>query len=248
MDSAAFYKLLSDSHDSHDIAIIPTNQPMCLLTKTSCTANYISLPCTHTFNYSALVADIRNNKSWTDTTTWKNCADALVSKKTHIQCPYCRQYSKGLLPYYPIDSIVRINGVNSPQNKQMATPHECEWVGLSGKNRGIRCDGVGYTNDTTAPNPTYYCTKHHRHTTKATTTIPPVTYTTCQAIIRHSKNPYTVCGVGKNCVQIGGGTEQYHACKMHLKYFNRHSKITMIPLQGTVCKLVVKSHDNTQIT
>jgi len=124
----------------------------CMITLASVDANHITLPCKHSFNYEALYSEA--------------ICRLKLSQSVHIYkygvtvCPYCRAEHVGVLPYYPLDGIERIHGINSPSKIAMNAPNPCQYKYVSGRRRGELCGSVGYCTDLTKS--VHMCTTHHR--------------------------------------------------------------------------------------
>lgn len=106
---------------------------ICLLTKLPLTKNYIQLDCGHTFNYSALLEEVKHQKKRRN---YKNPIQ--FSYYCQFYCPYCRKIMNGLLPYIPTECKEKIKYVNSPTS--LSIKHrDCSYIFSSGKNKGNKC-------------------------------------------------------------------------------------------------------------
>jgi len=112
-----FYKELSKimTEDSQDSAPLENLNPenseiqskkYCLITNELLTDNSITLECSHSFNYIPLFHDIQNQKKKF------NSMERYSLKTKQIRCPYCRNIQQTLLPYYEIEGVTKIHGVN----------------------------------------------------------------------------------------------------------------------------------------
>jgi hypothetical protein len=118
---AELYKSLDDDNNNNDnnadaisISLISNNtnntneENICLISNEPLIENFVELPCNHKFNYIPLFHDIKNHKQ---------IFNNMEGKSTHlnhneIRCPYCRNKSFGILPYYPDMELPKIHGVN----------------------------------------------------------------------------------------------------------------------------------------
>jgi hypothetical protein len=78
----------------------------CLITNELLTDNSITLECSHSFNYIPLFHDIQNQKKKF------NSMERYSLKTKQIRCPYCRNIQQTLLPYYEMEGVTKIHGVN----------------------------------------------------------------------------------------------------------------------------------------
>lgn len=79
---------------------------LCLITNGPLQNSCIKLECNHTFNYVPLYNDILNHKKN------YNKLERRILKSTEIRCPYCRNIQNKLLPYYEMDGVKLVHGVN----------------------------------------------------------------------------------------------------------------------------------------
>tara|TARA_B100000902_G_C27286727_1_gene904841 strand:- start:273 stop:908 length:636 start_codon:yes stop_codon:yes gene_type:complete len=119
------------------------NEKLCLITNTNLLNNNITLSCNHSFNYLPLFLEIKNQKRY-------NPNESYMLKKNQVRCPYCRQVSQKLIPYVPPSivgkGVVRINGVNSPDN--LCMNHKiCTWKFKTGKKKNCECKKAGFETD-----------------------------------------------------------------------------------------------------
>jgi hypothetical protein len=80
----------------------------CLISNTILQDNYVTLDCGHKFNYLPLYNDILNHKKKYNN---MECLGDIL-KINQIRCPYCRNKQNFLLPYYEMDGVNKIHGVN----------------------------------------------------------------------------------------------------------------------------------------
>ncbi|MBI96547.1 hypothetical protein CL656_05325 [bacterium] len=187
----------NDNNDNNDNNINEKNT--CLISQDIISNNFnkITLPCNHSFDYSNLYNEIYNQKYY----YYK--IDVNNTKYNTIKCPYCRNVFDNILPYYEIQGIKRITGINHPSNK-ILNLHTCEWKFKSGKNKGNYC--CNCANKYKIGN---YCDKHYKQIQKRNLS----TNNTCEAILKSGKNKGKMCGCN-----IKDPNEKY--CKKHLKCNN----------------------------
>ena len=106
---------------------------VCLISGSELNNNYITLKCSHKFNYVPLYNEIVQQKMVYNPNNIKK------NKLHEIICPYCRETNNNLIPYIPIyDNVEKINGVNNPKEFCMKF-NECEWIFKSGKQKNKSC-------------------------------------------------------------------------------------------------------------
>ena len=104
---------------------------VCLISQEPLKDGFIKLYCGHRFNYKNLYDEVVMQKL-------KPAYTEVQRLKTPcIKCPYCRKVQVGLLPQYDGYEIIR--GVNKPK-KYIMKVNNCDYVFLSGKRKGERCD------------------------------------------------------------------------------------------------------------
>jgi hypothetical protein len=125
---------------------------ICLITKEPLRHNFITLPCSHKFNYLALYKEIllqKLNISSFETVT------LLINE---IKCPYCRSKFDKLLPYINYEGVIREKGINFPDCKCMVH-RTCLWELKNGVKQGSTCNKKAYENlDESIPGA--YCDAH----------------------------------------------------------------------------------------
>lgn len=77
----------------------------CLITNEKLKKGYVTLSCNHSFNYIPLYNDLVYHKKSLNLETQ-------YLKTNEIRCPYCRNKQVGLIPYYNMDGVKKIIGVN----------------------------------------------------------------------------------------------------------------------------------------
>jgi len=93
---------------------------ICLISNTLLEDNYIKLECNHRFNYLPLYYEIVEQKT-------KKILDNYKLRIEQIKCPYCRNVSNFILPYYKYYNIKNIKGVTSPF-KLSVSLYRCEYI------------------------------------------------------------------------------------------------------------------------
>ena len=114
----------------------------CLITNEKLKNNYIELYCGHKFNYEALYNEVFYQKT-------RKLLDNAHLKINEIKCPYCRNISNKLLPYYTYYSVKNTRGVTYPEEYCLKI-HECEHI----KN-GKKCTKSGCETENGI-----FCNKH----------------------------------------------------------------------------------------
>jgi len=103
----------------------------CLISDLPLINGYITLPCSHSFNYYAIFHDVIKQKKY-------NYLENVKLKYNQLKCPYCRCLHNNILPYYKINNIKKIYGVNTPESVSFKF-HECKYCFTSGKKKGTIC-------------------------------------------------------------------------------------------------------------
>lgn len=97
-----------------------SNEEKCLISNEVLEENYIKLDCGHCFNYECLYNEIVYQKT-------KKILDNNRLKINEIKCPYCRNITNKLLPFYKYYNVNYIRGVNGPINFTMQL-NNCQCV------------------------------------------------------------------------------------------------------------------------
>ena len=126
-----------------------SEENLCMLTYQPLSDNYITLDCSHNFNYQALFQEVSNQKI-------ENNLETTHLHINEIKCPYCRNITSKLLPYIPEYNQVLKKGVNSPLKFGIKL-YECCWKIKSGKNRGNNCTNPAYKTKNGI-----YCSSHQK--------------------------------------------------------------------------------------
>ena len=118
---------------------------LCLISNTTLEKNYITLDCSHNFNYMPLYYELIYQKK-------KKILDNKNLKINEIKCPYCRKITPNLIPYFKYYDTKLISGVNYPEKYCMKI-NECSYT----KNN-IKC-----TNSACKTENGFFCNKHLKH-------------------------------------------------------------------------------------
>lgn len=114
----------------------------CLITNENLNDNNIELNCGHKFNYEALYNEVVYQKT-------RKLLDNAQLKINEVKCPYCRNVTSKLLPFYKYYPVKQVRGVTSPEEYCMKI-YECEHV----KN-GKKCTKSGCKTENGI-----FCNKH----------------------------------------------------------------------------------------
>lgn len=110
----------------------------CLVTGDELGPNHVKLDCGHKFNYMAIYNELRMLRSWSG-----RPYDTNYVTKGEIRCPYCREVTKGVLPYVPTAVPVLTRGLNSPLSLSIGK-HTCEHTLVRGARRGQTCGKAAF--------------------------------------------------------------------------------------------------------
>ena len=122
----------------------------CLISNEDLESNYIKLECGHCFNYECLYNEIVYQKT-------KKILDNNRLKINEMKCPYCRNISSKLLPYYKYYNVNYIRGVNGPNNLSMIL-NRCQHKSKN-KNNKEQCNNSGCITKYGI-----FCNKHFKYT------------------------------------------------------------------------------------
>jgi len=141
-----FNELLQD--ESMDVS----SNEKCLISNEDLESNYIKLDCGHKYNYLDLYNEIVYQKT-------KKILDNNRLKINEMKCPYCRNITNKLLPFYKYYNVNYIRGVNGPINFTMNL-NKCEYIVKNKQTKTKEC-----CNDS-ACNTKYgmFCNKHFKYT------------------------------------------------------------------------------------
>lgn len=118
---------------------------VCLITNAILEKNHITLDCNHKFNYIPLYYELLYQKR-------KKILDNKNLKINQIKCPYCRNITNKLIPYYKYYDVKSLSGINYPEKYCMKI-NECSYI----KNN-VKCSN-------SACNTKYglFCNKHLKY-------------------------------------------------------------------------------------
>ena len=126
-----FFEELSKSLNMEDDEI--ADQDLCLISNTPLTDGYITLDCSHKFNYAPLYNDIMNHKNK------YNVMERRHLNMHEIRCPYCRHIQKKLLP--ECDGFENVHGVNCINEEVLLTGSD-KYLLLNGYKIGTCCHEI----------------------------------------------------------------------------------------------------------
>jgi prepilin-type processing-associated H-X9-DG protein len=216
-----FNSLLKESMEIENV-IIEDDNDICLISGEKLKDKYITLNCNHKFNYDALFHEVKQWKS--------NSRNRFYSAKNRFHfncivcCPYCRQITKGLLPYYS-----ELNGIAYEKTTNVNWPkcfgiysNKCKYIFASGKKKGMCCDrGCNGL----------FCDGHEKHShkydsegnLKIITKKPKVQIQNnfkCSHILLRGKRKGLSCGKKASCYKKNGAEQKYTYCSTHVKKYN----------------------------
>ena len=160
-----FYKELSKLNDDENI----DGTDLCLITNEQLKENYVTLVCKHSFNYVPLYNDVLNKKKK------YNSMERCSLKCRQIRCPYCRNVQAELLPYYKIEGIMKIHGVNHYNERDELseecrnyrvnndyTKGECGFISIAKNSEGVTSEQFCSNNyvKKLSFDGKYYCAQH----------------------------------------------------------------------------------------
>ena len=106
-----------------------SNEDFCLISGEKLEKNPIQLECNHTFNYDAILNEVKNQKKFSSLETHR-------LKIYQIKCPYCRHIQTGILPWR--EGYPKVNNINWPRTRSFKAFH-CSTILKSGKRKGQKC-------------------------------------------------------------------------------------------------------------
>ena len=121
---------------------ITKEENTCMITNDNLENNNIELDCGHKFNYEALYNEVVYQKT-------RRLLDNAQLKINQIKCPYCRNITNKLIPFFKYYSVKQLRGVTFPEEYCLKI-YECEHV----KN-GKKCVKSGCKTDNGI-----FCNKH----------------------------------------------------------------------------------------
>jgi hypothetical protein len=177
-DNFDFFKELNETEISNDDSLSNT----CMISHLPLTHNFITLPCSHCFNYIPLYKEL-----------------CLHNNKRNIVCPYCRTVSAKFIPFIPLPSVFKIIGVNYPPKKCLPAPN-CSVILKNGTRQGLACGQNGMITDNGI-----FCKKHNQCTSENIWTEEMEKLMTTKTVYELKqmlkKNKLTVGGVKKDLVR-----------------------------------------------
>ncbi len=120
------YKSLDGSDDDEDT--------LCLITGVTLEDNHVNLECGHKFNYKPLFREIYIHKCVQNDYNVYNLTKSEKIKYNQskvdyfIKCPYCRKIQFTLLPYYEMDGISKVYGINTSEPKYNNNKYKCNYT------------------------------------------------------------------------------------------------------------------------
>lgn len=112
---------------------LPQNE-ICLISREKLVDPVIELDCGHKYNYLSLYQGLLQKK--------KNTLEPSL-KINQIKCPYCRKIHNGLLPFFKINGVEKMYGINHPK-KYIKLKHKCDWKFKTGKKKNLYCNKPCY--------------------------------------------------------------------------------------------------------
>lgn len=138
-----------DLYSEIENCIIENNSNVCLLTNLPLEDNFITLDCNHKFNYLALYNETCNQKK-------RNYYDIAVTKYNEIKCPYCRETTQKLLPYFCKYNVDKVVGVTIPSKYSMKL-NCCQYKDKNSKDSEYICGKSAFISDKGI-----LCNKHYK--------------------------------------------------------------------------------------
>lgn len=219
---ALLSSLMEDSDNEEEVCLI-TGEPLANYPKTE----QYALQCGHVFLKHAIYKEVCQQKAKTEHTVNKYRTRLYINE---LQCPYCRNVQRTILPQWP--SYPLVLGVNSP-NKYCTLSNTCTYVFSRGKRKGTTC---------AKPCEDVYCSTHTKPTNTETNAVavlvdvlstPPApsqkvfledmsTLTTypikrrCQAVLSSGKRKHEQCNaLTRMCFIVDGRVQM--CCGRHNK-------------------------------
>ena len=109
-----FLNYLNETNETNE------NNEKCLISNELLIVNYITLECNHKFNYLELYNEVIEQKT-------KKILDNSKLKLNEVKCPYCRNITNNILPYFKYYDTKLVKGVNSPQDLSIKL-NECQYI------------------------------------------------------------------------------------------------------------------------
>jgi hypothetical protein len=115
-----FLNYLNETNETNETNENNENNEKCLISNELLIVNYITLECNHKFNYLELYNEVIEQKT-------KKILDNSKLKLNEVKCPYCRNITKNILPYFKYYDTRLVKGVNSPQDLSIKL-NECQYI------------------------------------------------------------------------------------------------------------------------
>lgn len=144
-----FYDLINSENDTENINQCDNN--ICLISYDKLLDNNIILSCGHKFNYFELFNEVKYQKT-------NRQYDNYKLKINDIRCPYCRQITNYILPYYKYYNLEKIIGVNWPEKYSI---HNYDNNINKNYCQHLKCNNIGCVSELTKK---CFCNKHTLYT------------------------------------------------------------------------------------
>lgn len=204
----------------------------CLITGEKLIDKCITLSCNHRFNYNSIFYEI---KQWKE--NYKNKSSAAnfgVKFNKQIICPYCRQITDGILPYYSEingETYHKIWHVNWPK-RYWLLPNKCKYMFVSGKRKNQPCNKgcIGM-----------FCSGHEKHKHKydengnlkivskmKNTIVHDPNNPGCLHTMLRGKRKGELCGKKARKYKKNGLDTVYYYCTNHVKKYNHPEPLIQV--------------------
>ena len=179
-----FKECMNDDSDINSLS-----QEICLISGEVLKEYFVTLRCSHKFNYLPLFNEVYKQK--------RTINHREVCRTPHwaLKCPYCRTISPGILPYRELLEPSKINGVNWPENHSIKT-NNCEYIFKTGKRKGSVCEHMCVDK---------YCSKHKKIAIKN------------EIKEKESNENNTSCKNKKQCCYIMKKGDETRQCRKFMK-------------------------------
>jgi len=122
---------------------------VCLIDNTKLVNNYITLACSHKFNYLSLFKELCNQKKI-------NRLETIRVRDNEIKCPYCRAITSNILPNFISYKLPVLFGVNFPEKFALEI-HKCKYTYKTGKVKNTCCNKSAFESECGI-----FCNKHYK--------------------------------------------------------------------------------------
>ena len=139
-----FMKLLLEEDDDDGNEVF---KEKCLISNELLDSNFVTLDCSHKFNFVALYNEVVEQKT-------KKLLDNSKLKLNEIKCPYCRTISNKILPFFKYYENKLIKGVNNPPDLSIQL-YECSYIDKTSKKCGKNACATKYG---------IFCNNHCKYT------------------------------------------------------------------------------------